>query len=69
MQEDEAAFKAWLSAHHPHVTLLLNEEITIQGVNFLGGTMWTNFANSNPVSMDTHQRESGTLENWLPDAG
>jgi predicted phosphodiesterase len=51
MPEDEAAFRAWLSAHHPYVTLLLNEEITFQGVNFFGGTMWTNFADADPIAM------------------
>jgi hypothetical protein len=41
MNEEDKRFKAWLKAEHPHVKLLLNEEVSIGGVNFFGGTMWT----------------------------
>lgn len=46
------AFKKWLSETHPNVRLLLDEPTTIEGVNFFGGTMWTNFAGGNRKSMD-----------------
>jgi len=56
IQEDEAAFKAWLSTHHPHVTVLQNEEISLHGVNFFGGTMWTDFNQADPKAMEAARR-------------
>ena len=56
MPEDEKKFKTWLSTYHPHVTLLLDEEISVGGVNFFGGTMWTNFSDADPMAMDTASR-------------
>jgi len=43
MNEEDDKFKTWLALNHPHVKLLLDEEIGIDGVNFFGGTMWTDF--------------------------
>src|SRR6202158_3107264 len=43
MNEEDNRFKAWLEDRHPHVKLLLDEEVSIGGVNFFGGTMWTGF--------------------------
>lgn len=37
------AFEAWLDQHHPNVHFLQNESLTIDGVQFFGGTMWTDF--------------------------
>lgn len=33
-----------------------DEEISINGVNFFGGPMWTDFANQNPTAMESAQR-------------
>lgn len=41
--KEENAFKQWLAANHPNVTLLCDEAISICGVHFFGGTMWTDF--------------------------
>ena len=43
MDKEENAFKKWLAANHPNVTLLRDEAISIDGVHFFGGTMWTDF--------------------------
>jgi Icc-related predicted phosphoesterase len=43
MDAGESAFKAWLAERHPNVTFLQDESITIDGVHFFGGTMWTDF--------------------------
>ena len=51
MQENEEQFRDWLSAEFPNVHFLHNEGITIDGINFFGGTMWTNFKSGNKKSM------------------
>ena len=38
--EEDNRSRAWLEERHPHVELLLDEEVSIGGVNFFGGTMW-----------------------------
>ena len=43
MDKNENEFKAWLAVNHPNVHFLQNESITIEGVHFFGGTMWTDF--------------------------
>jgi predicted phosphodiesterase len=43
MNEEDDRVKAWLVGTHPHVKMLRDEGITIGGVNFFGGTMWTDF--------------------------
>lgn len=43
MNEEDKEFKEWLARTHRHVKLLLDEEVSIGGVNFFGGTMWTDF--------------------------
>src|ERR1700730_6761486 len=45
--------KAWLEDRHPHVKLLLDEEVSIGGVNFFGGTMWTDFNGGDLRAMET----------------
>ncbi len=45
-------FKNWLSVKCPNITLLQDEYITIDGINFFGGTMWTDFNSSNANSMN-----------------
>ena len=51
MREDNASFRAWLAEHYPQVRLLLDESCEIGGVQFFGGTMWTDFANRNATAM------------------
>ena len=53
MNEEDNRFKAWLEDRHPHVKLLLDEEVSIGGVNFFGGTMWTDFNGGDLHAMET----------------
>lgn len=50
-------FKTWLENKHSNVKLLLDEGISIDGVNFFGGTMWTDFDGGNVFSMITAQQQ------------
>lgn len=40
-----------LNLFHPNLIFLQDQGITINGVNFFGGTMWTDFNNSNHEAM------------------
>lgn len=51
MEKGEAEFAAWLAANHPNVTFLRDEAITIDGVHFFGGTMWTDFNGADDKAM------------------
>lgn len=51
MRENEDQFRVWLAEKLPQVYFLRDEGITIAGVNFFGGTMWTNFKSGNTASM------------------
>ena len=51
MFEENERFKSWLEKMHPNVTFLQDEAITIDGVHFFGGTMWTNFNGGNKAAM------------------
>ena len=55
MAEENALFKAWLAGNHPNVTFLQDEPITMDGVHFFGGTMWTDFAGANSLAMNHAQ--------------
>ena len=57
MDEENKKFKVWLTAHHPRVKLLLDEEISVDGVHFFGGAMWTDFDGGDPVAMEFARRE------------
>lgn len=57
MDEEERKFAAWLAKEHPNVHLLLDDEISIDGVNFFGGTMWTDFAGGDEMAMNSAQRQ------------
>jgi Icc-related predicted phosphoesterase len=57
MNHDEQEFKAWLESKHPQVKLLLDEETSLGGVNFFGGTMWTDFNGGNLRVMKTAQEQ------------
>lgn len=48
---EEDAFKKWLSTNHPNVTFLSDESISIDGIHFFGGTMWTDFNGGNEQAM------------------
>ena len=51
MAAEDSKFRAWLSDKHPNVTFLQDEAITIDGVHFFGGTMWTDFNQCNEKAM------------------
>lgn len=51
MRDNEDQFRTWLAENLPQVYFLRDEGITIKGVNFFGGTMWTNFKSGNTASM------------------
>jgi predicted phosphodiesterase len=57
MNEENDKFKDWLQGNHPHVKLLLDEEVNIDGVNFFGGTMWTDFNGGDIRAMGTAQHQ------------
>jgi len=46
MDTSEASFAFWLNVNCPNVSLLSDKPISLDGVNFFGGTMWTWFADS-----------------------
>lgn len=52
MNIENENFKDWLKQNYPQVILLQDEFISIQGVHFFGGTMWTDFANANKTSIE-----------------
>ena len=51
MRANEDQFRIWLAENLPQVYFLRDEGVTIEGVNFFGGTMWTNFKSGNITSM------------------
>ena len=56
MQENEEQFRDWLSIEFPNIYFFRNESIAIDGVNFFGGTMWTNFKSGNKKAMHTRKQ-------------
>lgn len=48
-------FRQWLSAELPQVLFLTDEEASINGLHFFGGTMWTDFAEGNALAMNHAQ--------------
>ena len=56
MQEGIDAFKRW-AQDYPHLTFLEDEAITINGIHFFGGTMWTDFDGGKVYSMRTAQKK------------
>lgn len=55
MAECTDKFREW-AADYPQLTFLQDEAITINGVNFFGGTMWTDFKDSDSYFMDCAAR-------------
>ncbi len=51
MQTEAERFKGWLGKKFPNVTFLEDEAITLEGVHFFGGTMWTDFSGGNAKAM------------------
>lgn len=56
MTAEDAAFRSWLAKTHPYVHLLQDEAVTIDGVHFFGGTMWTSFSGGDRRAMDFAER-------------
>jgi predicted phosphodiesterase len=52
MNEEEYNFKVWLKVTLPQVRLLLDEPVNIDGVQFFGGTMWTDFNGADPNAIE-----------------
>ncbi len=57
MDQENEAFKSWLADNHPNITFLQDENISIDGVHFFGGTMWTDFINADPYAMEIAQMQ------------
>lgn len=57
IEQDNTRFKDWLAVHHPNVIFLQNESVEIDGVQFFGGTMWTNFSGGNKRAMEFARRK------------
>lgn len=57
MDEENAKFKIWLTANHPNVTLLQDEAISIGGIHFFGGTMWTDFRQADKGAMSAAMQQ------------
>jgi Icc-related predicted phosphoesterase len=51
LAEADADFSAWLATNYPNVHFLQDEAVEIGGVQFFGGTMWTDFDSANPRAM------------------
>lgn len=69
MDAEIANFNIWLKTNHPNVTLLQDEEISIDKVHFFGGTMWTNFNNADPLAMETARHQMNDFRLIMNDAG
>lgn len=51
MSRHKQEFRAWLAEFLPHVHFLDDEAISMGGVHFFGGTMWTDFEGGNEWAM------------------
>jgi Icc-related predicted phosphoesterase len=45
-------FREYWDGHSPHITVLNNEAVSLDGVVLWGGTLWTDFAGGNPIHME-----------------
>ena len=57
MSEENSNFKKWLNINYPNVALLLDEDISIGGIHFFGGTMWTDFNGGDSAAMAVAQHQ------------
>ncbi|MES2961978.1 MAG: metallophosphoesterase [Pseudomonadota bacterium] len=51
MDAGEQAFKDYISEHHSNITWLNNSDFSLNDIHFFGGTMWTDFNNSDPTAI------------------
>jgi predicted phosphodiesterase len=51
MKKHNQMFRKWLAQDLPQVRLLLNEGLGLGGINFFGGTMWTDFKGGDKDAM------------------
>ncbi len=51
MHGEAAKFQEWLSRAHPNVHFLQDSDVTIDGVHFFGGAMWTDFQGGSKKAM------------------
>jgi len=51
ISQENQKFKAWAKETIPQLIFLQNEFLTINGINFFGGTMWTDFEQANQSAM------------------
>ncbi len=56
MGTENDLFRKWLGDHLPNVTLLVDEAVSFQCVNFFGGTMWTDYAGGDETAMSEAQK-------------
>lgn len=61
IQDDIARFQVW-AVDYPHLRFLQDEPVTIDGMHFFGGTMWTDFNNSNPSAMMTARQQMNDFQ-------
>lgn len=55
MIKAEKDFENWAVGKLPQLRFLKNEAVEIEGIHFFGGTMWTNFNDSDPLAMHVAQ--------------
>lgn len=51
MQRDDERFKKYIQENHPNIIYLQDQAVSIDGINFFGGTMWTDFNKGDPLAM------------------
>jgi predicted phosphodiesterase len=51
VDETGDAFEAWAKEHLPNLVFLRDAAYSLDGVNFFGGTMWTDFGGGNETAM------------------
>lgn len=52
MHNCASRFKEWIRIYD-HITFLQDESLSIGGVNFFGGTMWTDLNKGNPITINS----------------
>ena len=51
MDAGEQAFKDYITAHHSNIAWLNNSDFSLDDLHFFGGTMWTDFNNSDATAI------------------
>lgn len=51
MDAVEHSFKNHIASYHPNITWLNNSDFFLNDIHFFGGTMWTDFNNSDPIAI------------------